>query len=79
MASAIRVLVALCVQPAATAWRACWLTPALSPPVCTQLLVSRPDEENITSYLQLIEKCLTHEVRPLLGSPGASGTPAGLA
>ncbi|ERE62719.1 putative protein Smaug isoform 2 [Cricetulus griseus] len=29
--------------------------------VCTQLLVSRPDEENITSYLQLIEKCLTHE------------------
>lgn len=35
--------------------------------VCTQLLVSRPDEENITSYLQLIEKCLTHEVRPSLG------------
>ncbi|XP_059733522.1 protein Smaug homolog 2 isoform X2 [Bos taurus] len=29
--------------------------------VCTQLLVSRPDEENITSYLQLIEKCLSHE------------------
>ncbi|XP_068766002.1 protein Smaug homolog 2 isoform X1 [Struthio camelus] len=29
--------------------------------VCTQLLVSRPDEENITSYLQLLEKCLTHE------------------
>uniref|UniRef100_A0A8D0L869 Sterile alpha motif domain containing 4B n=1 Tax=Sphenodon punctatus TaxID=8508 RepID=A0A8D0L869_SPHPU len=29
--------------------------------VCTQLLVSRPDEENIASYLQLIEKCLTHE------------------
>ncbi|XP_069500358.1 protein Smaug homolog 2 isoform X2 [Ambystoma mexicanum] len=29
--------------------------------VCTQLLVSRPDEENITCYLQLIEKCLTHE------------------
>ncbi|XP_066560083.1 protein Smaug homolog 2 isoform X2 [Amia ocellicauda] len=29
--------------------------------VCTQLLVSRPDEENISSYLQLIEKCLTHE------------------
>ncbi|KAH0631612.1 hypothetical protein JD844_006022 [Phrynosoma platyrhinos] len=29
--------------------------------VCTQLLVSRPDEENITSYLQLIEKCLMHE------------------
>uniref|UniRef100_A0A8C6QXA1 SMAUG/ZCCHC2-like PHAT domain-containing protein n=1 Tax=Nannospalax galili TaxID=1026970 RepID=A0A8C6QXA1_NANGA len=29
--------------------------------VCTQLLVSRPDEENITSYLQLIEKCLTQE------------------
>ncbi|XP_053253606.1 protein Smaug homolog 2 isoform X1 [Podarcis raffonei] len=29
--------------------------------VCTQLLVSRPDEENITSYLQLIEKCLVHE------------------
>ncbi|XP_031729444.1 protein Smaug homolog 2 isoform X2 [Anarrhichthys ocellatus] len=29
--------------------------------VCTQLLVSRPDEENISCYLQLIEKCLTHE------------------
>ncbi|XP_075042891.1 protein Smaug homolog 2 isoform X1 [Mixophyes fleayi] len=29
--------------------------------VCTQLLVSRPDEENITCYLQLLEKCLTHE------------------
>ncbi|XP_068106574.1 protein Smaug homolog 2 isoform X1 [Hyperolius riggenbachi] len=28
---------------------------------CTQLLVSRPDEENITCYLQLLEKCLTHE------------------
>lgn len=25
-------------------------------PVCTQLLVSRPDEENISSYLQLIDK-----------------------
>lgn len=31
-------------------------------PVCTQLLVSRPDEENISSYLQLIDKCLIHEV-----------------
>ncbi|KAI2656540.1 hypothetical protein H4Q32_013497 [Labeo rohita] len=31
--------------------------------VCTQLLVSRPDEENISCYLQLIEKCLTHEGR----------------
>ncbi|XP_053577563.1 protein Smaug homolog 2 isoform X3 [Bombina bombina] len=29
--------------------------------VCTQLLVSRPDEENITCYLQLVEKCLSHE------------------
>ncbi|XP_041035351.1 protein Smaug homolog 1 isoform X2 [Cetorhinus maximus] len=29
--------------------------------VCTQLLVSRPDEENISSYLQLLEKCLAHE------------------
>uniref|UniRef100_A0A8C5WE48 Protein Smaug homolog 1 n=1 Tax=Leptobrachium leishanense TaxID=445787 RepID=A0A8C5WE48_9ANUR len=29
--------------------------------VCTQLLVSRPDEENITCYLQLLEKCLAHE------------------
>ncbi|XP_033880465.2 protein Smaug homolog 2-like isoform X1 [Acipenser ruthenus] len=29
--------------------------------VCTQLLVSRPDEENISCYLQLIEKCLMHE------------------
>ncbi|KAM4627918.1 protein Smaug homolog 2 [Polymixia lowei] len=29
--------------------------------VCTQLLVSRPDEENISCYLQLIEKCLIHE------------------
>lgn len=36
--------------------------PPLCPPVCTQLLVSRPDEENITSYLQLLEKCLSHEV-----------------
>ncbi|XP_067151252.1 protein Smaug homolog 1 isoform X3 [Apteryx mantelli] len=31
--------------------------------VCTQLLVSRPDEENISSYLQLIDKCLIHEPR----------------
>lgn len=30
--------------------------------VCTQLLVSRSDEDNISSYLQLIEKCLNHEV-----------------
>lgn len=29
--------------------------------VCTQLLVSRPDEENISSYLQLIDKCVGHE------------------
>uniref|UniRef100_G1SJP2 Protein Smaug homolog 1 n=1 Tax=Oryctolagus cuniculus TaxID=9986 RepID=G1SJP2_RABIT len=29
--------------------------------VCTQLLVCRPDEENISSYLQLIDKCLIHE------------------
>ncbi|XP_055468330.1 protein Smaug homolog 1 isoform X2 [Psammomys obesus] len=29
--------------------------------VCTQLLVSRPDEENISSYLQLLDKCLIHE------------------
>ncbi|XP_043919585.1 protein Smaug homolog 2 [Protopterus annectens] len=29
--------------------------------VCTQLLVSRSDEENITCYLQLIEKCVAHE------------------
>ncbi|KAM6960965.1 protein Smaug homolog 2 isoform 2-T2 [Aplochiton taeniatus] len=29
--------------------------------VCTQLLVSRPDEENISCYLQLIEKSLAHE------------------
>ncbi|XP_053331317.1 protein Smaug homolog 1 isoform X2 [Spea bombifrons] len=29
--------------------------------VCTQLLVSRPDEENISSYLQLIDKCLIHD------------------
>uniref|UniRef100_H2UQ35 Protein Smaug homolog 1 n=1 Tax=Takifugu rubripes TaxID=31033 RepID=H2UQ35_TAKRU len=29
--------------------------------VCTQLLVSRSDEENISSYLQLIDKCLNHE------------------
>lgn len=32
-------------------------------PVCTQLLVSRSDEENISFYLQLIDKCLIHEVR----------------
>ncbi|CAB1460206.1 unnamed protein product [Pleuronectes platessa] len=30
--------------------------------VCTQLLVSRSDEDNISSYLQLIDKCLLHEV-----------------
>uniref|UniRef100_A0AAQ4RID0 Protein Smaug homolog 1 n=1 Tax=Gasterosteus aculeatus aculeatus TaxID=481459 RepID=A0AAQ4RID0_GASAC len=29
--------------------------------VCTQLLVSRSDEDNISSYLQLIDKCLVHE------------------
>ncbi|XP_041069952.1 protein Smaug homolog 1 isoform X2 [Carcharodon carcharias] len=29
--------------------------------VCTQLLVSRPDEENISSYLQLIDKSVGHE------------------
>ncbi|XP_069773049.1 protein Smaug homolog 1 isoform X3 [Narcine bancroftii] len=29
--------------------------------VCTQLLVSRSDEENISSYLQLIDKCVVHE------------------
>lgn len=34
--------------------------------------MSRPDEENITSYLQLIEKCLTHEVRPSLGERDCS-------
>lgn len=45
------------------------------PTVCTQLLVSRPDEENITSYLQLIEKCLTHEVRPSLESLEGKGRP----
>lgn len=33
-----------------------------SSPVCTQLLVSRSDEDNISSYLQLIDKCLNHEV-----------------
>ncbi|XP_068177049.1 protein Smaug homolog 1 [Antennarius striatus] len=29
--------------------------------VCTQLLVSRSDEDSISSYLQLIDKCLVHE------------------
>ncbi|XP_075907423.1 protein Smaug homolog 1 isoform X2 [Nelusetta ayraudi] len=29
--------------------------------VCTQLLVSRSDEDSISSYLQLIDKCLIHE------------------
>lgn len=43
------------------------------PPVCTQLLVSRPDEENITSYLQLLEKCLSHEVGSRRGGGGAQG------
>ncbi|XP_078671601.1 protein Smaug homolog 1-like isoform X2 [Branchiostoma floridae x Branchiostoma belcheri] len=28
---------------------------------CTQLLVSRPDDENVNLYLQLIEKTLNHE------------------
>lgn len=32
--------------------------------VCTQLLVSRSDEDCISSYLQLIDKCLIHEVPP---------------
>ncbi|KAG7267422.1 LOW QUALITY PROTEIN: hypothetical protein CRUP_012523 [Coryphaenoides rupestris] len=36
--------------------------------VCTQLLVSRPDEENISSYLQLIDKCVIHEVQRLFRS-----------
>lgn len=49
--------------------------PCPRPSVCTQLLVSRPDEENITSYLQLIEKCLTHEVRLSLGSQEGKGCP----
>lgn len=29
--------------------------------VCTQLLVSRSDEENLSLYLQLLDKCLLHE------------------
>ncbi|KAM8793957.1 protein Smaug homolog 2 [Eudromia elegans] len=29
--------------------------------VCTQLLVSRADEENAAGYLQLLDKCLAHE------------------
>ncbi|XP_033838764.1 protein Smaug homolog 1 [Periophthalmus magnuspinnatus] len=29
--------------------------------VCTQLLVSRADEENLSLYLQLLDKCLLHE------------------
>ncbi|XP_074789423.1 protein Smaug homolog 2-like [Athene noctua] len=29
--------------------------------VCTPLLNSWPDEENVISYLQLLEKCLSHE------------------
>lgn len=43
----------------------CWFNVAFfsaSCPVCTQLLVSRSDEDNISSYLQLIDKCLIHEV-----------------
>lgn len=35
--------------------------------VCTQLLVSRSDEDNISCYLQLIDKCLNHEVSSTLG------------
>ncbi|XP_074786766.1 uncharacterized protein LOC141972713 [Athene noctua] len=31
--------------------------------VCTPLLNLWPDKENITSYLQLLEKCLSHEVQ----------------
>uniref|UniRef100_S4RUV1 Sterile alpha motif domain containing 4B n=1 Tax=Petromyzon marinus TaxID=7757 RepID=S4RUV1_PETMA len=30
-------------------------------PVCTQLLVSHPDEDSVASYLQLLDKCLGHE------------------
>ncbi|XP_074789424.1 protein Smaug homolog 2-like [Athene noctua] len=29
--------------------------------VCTQLLNSWPDEKNVTTYLQLLEQCLSHE------------------
>ncbi|XP_078452517.1 protein Smaug homolog 1-like isoform X3 [Lampetra planeri] len=29
--------------------------------VCTQLLVSHPDEDSVASYLQLLDKCLVHE------------------
>uniref|UniRef100_A0AAV2LL35 Protein Smaug homolog 1 n=1 Tax=Knipowitschia caucasica TaxID=637954 RepID=A0AAV2LL35_KNICA len=29
--------------------------------VCTQLLVSRSDEENLSLYLQLLDKCLLHQ------------------
>uniref|UniRef100_A0A8C4QE58 Sterile alpha motif domain containing 4B n=1 Tax=Eptatretus burgeri TaxID=7764 RepID=A0A8C4QE58_EPTBU len=51
--------------------------------VCTQLLVSRLDEDRSASYLQLLDKCLMHEVRlrkavwPLFGQsnslPSATG------
>jgi len=29
---------------------------------CTQLLVSKPDEENITLYMKLLERCVQHPV-----------------
>ncbi|CAK8679664.1 unnamed protein product [Clavelina lepadiformis] len=31
---------------------------------CTQLLVSKPDEENITLYMKLLERCLQHPAFP---------------
>lgn len=43
--------------------------------MCTQLLVSRSDEDNISCYLQLIDKCLNHEVSPTPGrTTGSRGT-----
>lgn len=57
------------------AWVYLVLILPLSFAVCTQLLVCRPDEENISSYLQLIDKCLIHEVSgmALIAWPSSPG------
>ena len=37
----------------------------LNIPACTQILVSRADEEHCNTYLQLLDRVLTLEVRQL--------------
>ncbi|KAF0042768.1 hypothetical protein F2P81_004105 [Scophthalmus maximus] len=44
--------------------------------ICTQLLVSRSDEDNISSYLQLIDKCLIHEGLWFANPGGSNSMPS---